>query len=49
MTKPVQPSFVEDVNIWKRILATVMKKPTSAQIKSAKERSEKFKKVCADD
>ena len=47
--KPVQPSLVNDVKIWKQILQTVLKKPTSSQIEAAKLRSERFKKVSAND
>ncbi|MCR5124650.1 MAG: hypothetical protein K6B43_05590 [Treponema sp.] len=45
IVKPVQPSVVNDVKIWKQILQTVLKKPTDSQIQSAKQRSERFKKV----
>jgi hypothetical protein len=47
IVKPVQPSVVNDVKIWKQILQAVLKKPTASQILSAKLRSERFKKVSA--
>ncbi|WP_159100041.1 hypothetical protein [Treponema saccharophilum] len=47
IVKPVQPSVVNDVKIWKQILQAVLKKPTASQIQSAKLRSERFKKVSA--
>lgn len=47
--KPVQPSLVSDIKIWKQILQTVLKKPDATQLQSAKLRSERFKKVSAND
>ena len=47
--KPVQPSVAENIDIWKKIIATVLKKPSESQIKKMQEEAERFSKVCADD
>ena len=47
--KPVQPSIVDNIDIWKKIVETVLKKPTEQQIKKMRQETEKFKKVCSDD
>ena len=49
MIKPFQPSVAESIEIWKKIVAAVLKKPTEEQIKKMQEESEEFSKVCADD
>lgn len=47
--KPVQPSVAETIDIWKKIVSTVLKKPSEQQIKKMQKESEMFNKVCADD
>lgn len=47
--KPVQPSVAENIDIWKKIVAAVLKKPSDEQIKKMQQEAEKFSKVCADD
>lgn len=47
--KPVQPSVAETIDIWKKIVSTVLKKPSEQQIKKMQKESEMFSKVCADD
>lgn len=47
--KPVQPSVADSIDIWKKIVETVLKKPTEQQIKKMQLETEKFKKICADD
>lgn len=47
--KQVQPSVAENIDIWKKIVATVLKKPSDEQIKKIQQEAEKFSKVCIDD
>ncbi|WP_296030401.1 hypothetical protein [uncultured Treponema sp.] len=47
--KPVQPSIAETLDIWKKIVASVLKKPSKEQIKKMQKESEMFSKVCSDD
>lgn len=47
--KPVQPSVAENIDIWKKIVSAVLKKPSDEQIKKMQKEAEKFSKVCADD
>lgn len=47
--KPVQPSVAESIDIWKKIVSTVLKKPSEKQIKKMQKDLEMFSKVCADD
>lgn len=47
--KPVQPSIAENVDIWKKIVATVLQKPTEQQIQKMQKESELFSRVCADE
>lgn len=47
--KPVQPSVAESIDIWKKIVSAVLKKPSDEQIKKMQEEAEKFSKVCSDD
>ena len=47
--KPVQPSVAETIDIWKKIVSTVLKKPSEQQIKKMQKESEVFSKVCVDD
>lgn len=49
MIKPFQPSVAESIEIWKKIVAAVLKKPTEEQIKKMQEEAEEFSKVCTDD
>lgn len=45
--KPVQPSIADNIDIWKKIIESVLKKPTEQQISKMQEEVEKFNKVCA--
>lgn len=47
--KPVQSSVAENIDIWKKIVAAVLKKPSDEQIKKMQQEAEKFGKVCAKD
>ena len=47
--KPVQPSVAETIDVWKKIVSTVLKKPSEQQIKKMQKESEMFSKLCADD
>lgn len=47
--KPIQPSIVDNIDIWKKIIASVLKKPSEQQIKKMQNDVEMFKKVCVDD
>lgn len=49
MTKLVQPSVAETVDVWKKIVETVLKKPSEQQIKKMQDEVERFNKVCAGD
>ena len=44
--KPVQPSIVDSIDIWKKIVETVLKKNYRATDKKMQQETEKFKKVC---